>query len=276
MAPVPPDDLLTRVGLDPTVYPTREERVEWFESLGRACYEDLRAALPAAWAWEGRSVLDFGCGSGRLLRWFLPHVAEGVRLAGCDPHAQSIEWLRAHSPPEVRLYANRLEPPLPETEASFDLVYAVSVFSHIVDWAPWLLELRRVLKPGGLLVATLHGRGFWSLGVAGSRGEAWDEDGTGLLVEHADASAVDGFGPAVFVSEWWLRAHWGRAFDIVRFEPSGFGMPANRTVGQAWVVGRRPPDHRDLSPGELRAPADDPREALAAARAERLAAQVTA
>ena len=173
--------------------------------------------------------------------------------------------------PRARIYANDEQPPLPEADAGFDLVYCGSVFSHLEDWAPWLLELRRVLRPGGRLVASIHGRGFWDFGVAGARGEPWDEDATGLLIEHSGAGFEEGsWGPAVYVSEWWLREHWGRALRIASFEPSGFGLPGDRARGQAWVVAER--DERDVpSAEELRAPSADSRELPSAIRAQRLA-----
>ena len=48
-------------------------------------------------------------------------------------------------------------PHVPFEDSSFDLVFSGSVFTHIDDLADaWFLELRRVLKPGGLLYFTVH------------------------------------------------------------------------------------------------------------------------
>ncbi|MCA1697943.1 MAG: class I SAM-dependent methyltransferase [Actinobacteria bacterium] len=63
-------------------------------------------------------------------------------------------------------------PPLPQPDAYFDLVWATSVFTHISDhWSAWLLELHRLLKDGGLLIATFLGRGVleWAIGSRGRR-----------------------------------------------------------------------------------------------------------
>lgn len=265
IGPLPPDDMLIRIGTDPSL--SAEARVEHFNSIGEGAYRDVLAAV------EGRerplSALDFGCGSGRIMRWFLQHP--DIELTGCDIHAPTIQWMRSQYPDEVKLYRNDPEPPLPERGATYDLVYCGSVFSHLPDWAPWLLELRRVLKPGGVLVASIHGRGLWPFGVAGSRGVPWDEDRTGLLVERYGDDFESGWGPAVYVSEWWLREHWGRAFEIVRFEPTGFAHPDGRDGGQAWVVARRPQGEARLEPDDLRRPGEDPRELEAALRAQWLA-----
>jgi len=271
IGPLPPDELIVRVGVSPLVHTDREARRRRFEEIGRGVYSHVLAALPPDWAWEGTTVLDFGCGSGRLLRYLLPHVDEGASLTACDVHEPSIGWLRDHYPSVVRLYVNAVEPPLPEDAASIDLVCAISVFTHVTRWAEWLLELRRVLRPGGLLVATVLGGASWANGAAAARGVAWDEDRTGILVEGYGAGFDDGYGPAVFVSEWWLREHWGRALDVVRFEPLGLAMPQGKEAGQAWVVARKRPDGEIPTAEDLVAPGEDPREAPAAVRAQWLA-----
>ena len=261
----PPDELLTRVGIDPGSYTTRELREQAFAELGHTAYNDIGADAPPSPA----TVLDFGCGSGRILQWWLQERPADT-ITGCDIHTPSIDWLRANHPDRVRLYVNDETPPLPEADDTFDLVYCGSVFSHLTDWAPWLLELLRVLKPGGTLVASFHGAGFWPLGVHGSRGVPWDEDVIGIVVERAGESFDSSWGPAVYVSEWWMRCHWGAAMEIVEYHPTGFGFPHDRGNGQGWVVGRKRPGALPTA-AAISAPSDDPREAAAARHALELA-----
>jgi SAM-dependent methyltransferase len=262
VGPLPPDDLIVRTGVSPTRFVDVEARRHRFDEIGREVHAFVLALLAPHWNWSGKTVLDFGCGSGRLLRWLLPHAEDGAKLAGCDIHEPSIRWLREHYPEAVRLYVNDPEPGLPDGDKAFDLVCAVSVFTHLTNWAPWLLELRRVLKPGGILVASVLGRASWESSAACARGIEWDEDRTGLLVEQYGTGFHDGYGPAVFASEWWLREHWGRALDVDRTEPRG----------QVWVVARKPlDDRRPVTCDELVAPGADAREAPAAQRAQWLA-----
>jgi SAM-dependent methyltransferase len=271
IGPLPPDELVIRVGVNPNVYADQDARRARFEEIGLGAYAHVLAALSPDWSWNGASVLDFGCGSGRLLRLLLPHLAEGALLTGCDIDEPSIRWLREHYPQEVRLYVNDHAPELPEPDGAFDLVCAISVFTHLTRWAEWLLELRRVLRPRGLLVATVLGRASWASGAAGARGIPWDDERTGLIVEDYGAGFEDAYGPAVFVSEWWLREHWGRALEIVRFEPQGIAARQTPQAGQTWVVARRRPDGDAPTPDELVTPGADPREVLAAQRAQWLA-----
>jgi len=257
---------MIRIGVSPDAFPTRAAREGIFEKLGFGVHQCIRDAIPHK---DGQTILDFGCGSGRVLQHFA--AEQGLHLTGCDIHHPSIAWLETNFPPTVRLYANSETPPLPEVNDTFDLIYCGSVFSHLTEWAPWLLELSRVLKPGGALVASFHGVGYWSEGFHGARGVPWDENNTGMLVEHYGTSFDDGWGPAVYVSEWWVREHWGRAIDIERFEPAGFGLPGNPSTGQAWLIARKPAQAKSLTPSDLEIPSNDIRETGAALRGRQLA-----
>jgi SAM-dependent methyltransferase len=102
------------------------------------------------------SVLDFGCGCGRLLRWFQTALP-GAHRFGADVRRASIEWCQQNL--DGTFVANDIVPPLPLPDASVDLVVALSVFSHlnVRSARAWMRELARVCKPGGLLLVTAHG-----------------------------------------------------------------------------------------------------------------------
>jgi SAM-dependent methyltransferase len=84
---------------------------------------------------------------------------DGARLVGCDVDERAIEWCRANIP-GITFHQNRLEPPLEfADDDSFDVILAASVFTHVPINVQrrWLLELRRVLRPGGLFLCTIEG-----------------------------------------------------------------------------------------------------------------------
>ena len=225
-----------------------------YDAIGRDSPARIERLLPSDWSWAGKRVLDFGCGAGRTLRHFLPEAGE-AEFYGCDIDAASIEWLAQQLSPPLLVFRNGEEPGLPQRDDFFDLVYALSVFTHVTDrWAPWMVELQRVVKPGGLLIATFLNEAHWPAYGDGP----WDEDRIGMNVTKK-WNPWDRGGPIVFLSEWWIRAHWGRAFDLVAVERRDPDSPEGQGAALLRAKAERP------TVAELERPADDPRE-LAAAR----------
>jgi len=103
------------------------------------------------------AILDFGCGCGRLLRLLAGH-ADVWRVTGTDVNPALVDWCRSNLR-AVETDLNGLVPPLRLTDQSFDLVYALSVFTHLPEAATtlWLDELSRILRPGGILIVTTSG-----------------------------------------------------------------------------------------------------------------------
>jgi SAM-dependent methyltransferase len=252
--PLPPVELVDRVG-------SVAGDLAMYEEIGRRTREEILELLPARWSWEGKRVLDFGCGAGRTLRHFLSE-AEVAELHGCEIDGPSVEWLQANLSPPLHVFRNAEAPPLPLESGSFDLVWAISVFTHLTDyWADWLLELHRLLRDGGLLLATILGPELaeeWHPAVpdprVAERGSPADR--IGMNVMHYDRGWDHG-GPATFHSAWWIREHWGRAFDVLELREDGFlAIPPWRGQGIV-LLARRPgaPTVEDLEridPGEPR------------------------
>lgn len=147
---VPPRRLRARAGAP---------GVQEYRQGGAQAALELAAGLRAVDRDFGRftEILDFGCGAGRVL----PHVAElapNASCLGCDVDRAAIDWASAHRlGPGWAL--SSFEPPLPFAAESFDLVYSVSVFSHLGRGLQdrWLAELVRVLRPGGVALLSVHG-----------------------------------------------------------------------------------------------------------------------
>jgi SAM-dependent methyltransferase len=247
---LPPPELMQRVGRIDDL-----DIAAAYDAIGHHSRARIERLLSTDWSWEGKRVLDFGCGAGRTLRHFLDE-AEQAEFHGCDIDGPSISWLSEHLSPPLHVFQNGEEPRLPRPDGFFDLAYALSVFTHLgEDWAGWLLELHRVLKPGGLLVATFLNEAHWEIY---GRGE-WNEDRVGMNVIRLWNPWDEG-GPVVFHSEWWIREHWGRAFEVLVLERQD---PADVTKGQGAALLRRQSERLDAD--ELERPSEDPRE-LAAAR----------
>ncbi|MDR3538644.1 MAG: class I SAM-dependent methyltransferase [Acetobacteraceae bacterium] len=134
------------------------------------------------------NVMDFGCSSGRVLRHFQTEVQEhGWTLTGVDVSARRIEWMRRNFPPEFQVYTGSILPIMPFESNSFDVIYGSSVFTHIKFlWDMWLLELRRILKPGGVLIQSIHTENAWNF-FAQHGQESWAQDALGpMIINHKE------------------------------------------------------------------------------------------
>lgn len=112
----------------------------------------------------GDSILDFGCGCGRVLRWWKVYgnlIGRELQLHGSDINGDLIRWC-AENLDGVDARVNDHVPPVAFEAESFDLIYTISIFTHLPaeQQRPWLEELMRVLKPGGHLMLTVAGTAY--------------------------------------------------------------------------------------------------------------------
>jgi SAM-dependent methyltransferase len=167
-----------------------------------------------------RAVLEFGCGSARVLRHF--RYIDGLRLAGTDANPKAIEWDRKNLP-GIEFNHNQLQPPLPYEDESFDLIYALSVFTHIpLAWQrSWLDELRRMLRAGGYLLCTLLGEHFVNSMLNDEDRNKLQRDGHLILdAKSARASySTQVLGSwDIFQSQDEVRAVFGKNLELLSYE----------------------------------------------------------
>lgn len=166
-----------------------------------------------------RSVLDFGCGWGRIIRFFIKDI-EPLKLWGCDPVENMISICKKENH-WCNFIAINTRPPSPFQGETFDLIYSFSVFSHLSEemHESLLAELVRILKPGGILIITTRHRNFIEHCAAlrkrsdlqsiheGSRSSA-----SAFLNAHESQSDYDNgkycFSQLVHEGEW---SYWGEA-----------------------------------------------------------------
>jgi SAM-dependent methyltransferase len=216
--PLPPPALRARVGLG-------SSRREFVDVGSRAAASILSAfdeAAPGP-ADEADSRghwgrwLDFGCGCGRVAR-FLIDSRRIQRLSGVDVDRPAVSWCRRHLPGDFAVSPER--PPLAFEAGAFDVVCAVSVFTHMSESAQdaWVEELCRVLRDGGMLIATtLSPELTWTRPDLTPAQHTVLRD-TGFLY----APASDRFNDnAAFQTIDSQRSRWGKLFALEWSRPFG-------------------------------------------------------
>ena len=150
-------------------FPPEEIQIMWVGVAGVAgvqhsfeFYKDIHSLAEKLDFPIGRQtkLLDFGCGWGRHIRYFLKDIPY-CNIYGVDPNQNIIGYCMndvkygnfTHTPYMPKLHFD---------DDSFDLIYSFSVFSHLSEMAAnaWFSELNRILRPGGMVVFTVRDNQF--------------------------------------------------------------------------------------------------------------------
>lgn len=116
-------------------------------------YYERPAMLRLAGDVRGRRILDVGCGSGLLAATL---AARGADVSGFDGSPAMIELARRRLGDRVALRVHDLAQPLPYEDETFDDAVASLVLHYLADWSGPLTEIRRVLRPGGRIIASIN------------------------------------------------------------------------------------------------------------------------
>jgi SAM-dependent methyltransferase len=136
------------------------------EETYRSCFTYSRRRLDA-WldrlmpaASPGSRLLDVGCGTGHHLARYR---RQGFEVVGVDGSAEMLALARAANP-GIALQRVDLQN-LPFADATFDVVLSIEVLRYLPEPALALREMARVLRPGGVVVATaaplFNLNGYW-------------------------------------------------------------------------------------------------------------------
>ena len=162
------------------------------------------------------SILDFGCGCGRVLRHWksLPRTTV---VYGTDYNERLVNWSRKNLR-FARFNVNQLTPPLAYADDTFDLVYALSVFTHLTEdlCEAWMDEFYRIVKPGGAAIVTTHGGATTHLLT---EDQLRDYEGGAIVVQYEERAGENlcmTFHPPAYVA-----AHLIQKFTLAEFITEG-------------------------------------------------------
>jgi SAM-dependent methyltransferase len=211
LAPLPPARLRVRVA--------GTTSREAFLTVGRRCaadfigaFERVRRTNDADQRW-----LDFGCGCGRVTRHLSDRLPDR-EIWGVDVDAEAVRFASKNLAGTFRPIAP--SPPTTLPDEFFDVVLASSVFTHLPEAAggQWLGELARVLRPGGLLLATTHGPALTFSRPDLTRQQLAKLEAEGFLFAPGGASFNE---DSAFHSLDYLRGPWTARFTLELFLERG-------------------------------------------------------
>jgi hypothetical protein len=205
---------------------TGNENVTNFRLTGLSTALKLREAV----ATTGRDfsglghVLDWGCGCGRIARF----CSTWPGFEGVDIDADNVAWCRDHLPPGPFAPIG-LFPPTPLPDRRFDLIFGISVMTHLADdvQQQWLAELHRISAPYAIVLLTILGE--HAAARAGFAVEGFAQFAAAGQVFFRTAEAIDdalgnpGYYGTTFVTHDYIRHRWSRWFSVERILPAYIG-----------------------------------------------------
>jgi SAM-dependent methyltransferase len=173
-------------------------------------------------------ILDFGCGCGRVVQ-NLRGQPGSYALYATDIDPDLVDWGRSNLQ-DIQWSVNGHRPPLPFNDDAFDLIYGISVFTHLDEdfQDVWLRELRRVARPGATVILTVHGEHVISglrmldpsyIDEIHDRGFMFFKWSKGKL-------KIDGFPDfyqTAFHTKEYIYNQWSKYFEIVDYVERGIG-----------------------------------------------------
>lgn len=191
-----------------------------FERVGKAVAETLSQAVAdnLPHTFKQLKILDFGCGCARVLPYF--KQTRDMEIVGSDIDEEAIVWCQENLSGFGAFFINGAMPPLDFPADTFDVIYSVSVMTHLPEkmQTAWLKELSRVAKPRALLLLTtrgIHGVHLTRLQQLQFRLRGFYYGGGRLTL------GLPRFYRSAFHTEAYVHKFWGKHFEILEFRARG-------------------------------------------------------
>ncbi len=188
-----------------------------FLEVGKQCAADIKTALTKnnIKFVNLQNILDFGCGCGRTLI-YLTRNASTVNFYGTDIDAEAISWCKSNLK-NIKWNVNNVLPPLPYKADFFDLVYAISVFTHLNEeyQLQWIEELNRIMKPTAALLISINGT---------------EREGFSFTQSNFWKNIYPEWYGDAHISKSYIRGKYARYFKIVDYIPRGINNSQDLVV----------------------------------------------
>jgi SAM-dependent methyltransferase len=204
------------------------ESAEVFRLEGYSTFKKLDLALRRVGQGglgQFQAILDWGCGCGRTARNF--YRLPTSKLTGVDIDRDNLDWCKANLP-FVEFQDVPLHPPTQFAPESFDLVFGISVFSHLSEphQFEWLQELRRIARPGAFLLMSVLGETTaCQTNLNLSQWEEWRKTGI-FSLRNTDLQGYiddDDYYCNTYMTSDYIRRTWSDYFRVVEIIPAYIG-----------------------------------------------------
>lgn len=167
------------------------------------------------------AILDWGCGSGRVIRQLAKLIAPG-KLFGCDVDTEAINWDQENilGPQFKRINPY---PPTPYPNDKFDVIYGISVMTHLDEETQllWLEELKRIARPGGIVALSVIGQNLRSERMPASLAQEFSKNGFASFVPDYSNSLTEfsheNYYKEAYHSPDYIVSRWGRYFSVAEY-----------------------------------------------------------
>lgn len=212
---------------------------EIFDTMGYSAFRMLEQVLRR---YFGRGygdcarILDWGCGCGRIARFFTEHYPD--KLTGIDIDPDNVGWCAANLSGGAFQVCG-LNPPTMLPNESYDLIYGISVFTHLgpEDQFAWLAELARLARPDAAILVSVHGTvAFCRADSDLHRFLSFQRDGFFNYSRCPDLDDVlpemvtSGYYKNVFHTARYVHENWSDSFEILAILEATMGAHQDLVV----------------------------------------------
>lgn len=173
---------------------------------------------------ENLAVIDFACGPGRVASR-LKLKSPSLNLFGSDIDPEAISWAKSNLDDVATFSLNRADTPSDFEDDAFDVVYSISLFTHLDTRYQdlWLAEIVRILKPGGILITSTHGADCLETCTNAERSEL-SAKGIVFRIDHVGRFKIDGlpdFYQTTFHTRQYVLRHWASYLSVKSYIERG-------------------------------------------------------
>ena len=168
---------------------------------------------------EAHAILDWGCGCGRVIRQMMKFVSPN-RLFGCDIDSEAIRWSQKNiNGPAFSCVGPY--PPTPYRSGTFDVVYGISVMTHLDERTQllWLEELARITRSDAILALSIIGEELRRTNMPPFLAAEFQSRGFAAFVPHYSAMLApfsdEHYYKEAYHSLEYIARTWGRFFHVL-------------------------------------------------------------